>query len=128
MSGSVFSTYPKCTVPLFGSDISRLYCQFRQTPDEYSENCKSRNKKVEADAFVIAYHDRCVRVYVCARKRRGATKSLMKHCKCISTFYHTTFISDTKINPSILKLKVWAALSNAISLFCIIEINFYGSN
>lgn len=42
--------------------FSRLYCQFRQTPDEYSESCKSRNKKVEADTFVIAYHDRCAGV------------------------------------------------------------------
>lgn len=70
MAGSVFSAYPKCTVPLFGSEISRLYCQFRQTPDEYSESCKSRNKKVEADAFVIAYHDRCG-VCVCVREEGG---------------------------------------------------------
>lgn len=67
MAGGVFSAYPKCTVPLFGSEISRLYCQFRQTPDEYSESCKSRNKKVEADAFVIAYHDRCGGVCVCIK-------------------------------------------------------------
>lgn len=78
MAGSVFSAYPKCTVPLFGSEISRLYCQFRQTPDEYSESCKSRNKKVEADTFVIAYHDRCGGggvggVCLCA-KRRGQQK------------------------------------------------------
>lgn len=76
MASSVFSAYPKCTVPLFGSEISRLYCQFRQTPDEYSESCKSRNKKVEADAFVIAYHDRCGGVCVRREKGGGAIESL----------------------------------------------------
>lgn len=70
---AVLSARLKCTVPLFGAEISRLYCQFWQTPDEYSESCKRRNKKVEAFAFVIAHHDRCASVRAC-EKRRGQHK------------------------------------------------------
>lgn len=110
MAGSVFSAYPKCTVPLFGSEFSRLYCQFRQTPDEYSESCKSRNKKVEADTFVIAYHDRCgvrgcVCMCVCLCEEDGATESLNEmgplQMHDYFFFYHTTFVpSKNKSIPS----------------------------
>lgn len=95
----MLSAHLKCTVPLFGSEISRLYCQFWQTPDEYSESCKSRNKKVEAFAFVIAHHDRCAGVCAC-EKRRGHHRVLTKHCTCAFSPCITQVLFNLKINVS----------------------------
>lgn len=71
---SVLSAYPKCTVPLFGSEISRLYCQCRETPDEYSERAArlETRKLKETHLWSHTMTAVCVcayaRAHVCAKE------------------------------------------------------------